>query len=432
MKNRITLCLTAFLFSILGIYSCSKEKSFEESQAGSNGGNNAFTSGWTFQNNGTSLTGCVDTAYYDQSSGIKILSIEGTDAPGNAFMIFLYAPTGNISKTTYTGAQGAGIMVSDANGNTYISGATASSFSFTVTAITDTSISGNFTASLTDPLSNAAYVINSGSVNALIGLPNSCSQNNGGNTGGGTGGGTGGNTGSNAEYALVSSGTGCADVTVAGNYNKGVALGATNKVTIPVNVTKLGTWSISTQTINGMTFSGSGTFSATGAQSITLAASGTPTETGSFDFPFSTSTEDCSFNIPVIASGTASCNPTNNTANYSGIANVTFYSVMHEPNGGGYTITANGIGGDLSLQFVGNTQPKPGVYHVKPVGGASAVDDVAINAVASNVWWQSAQGNVYVTVANNKVTAVLCDVPFSGSLGGPAFNIKITAKITEQ
>jgi hypothetical protein len=428
MKNHFTLCITVLLFCILSIYSCSKEKSFEESQAGSNGGNNSGSPGWTFQKNGTTYTGCVDTAYYDQSSGIKVLSIEGTDAPGNAFMIFLYAPSGNLSKSTYTGAQGAGIMVSDVSGNTYISGATSASFSFTVTAITDTSISGNFSASLTDPLTNASYVISAGSVNALIGLHNSCSQNTGGGTGGGN---TGGNTGSTAEYTLVSSGTGCADVSVEGNYNKGVALSSGNKATIQVNVTRVGTWNITTQTVDGMTFSGSGTFSATGPQSISLAATGTPAETGSFDFPFSTGTADCNFAVPVIGAGTASCNPAVNTADFSGVAGINFYSVMHDTNVGGYTITANGMGGDLSLQFSGNSQPKPGVYHVKPVGGVSAVDDVAVYAVASSILWQSSQGNVYVTVANNKVTAVLCDIPFTGSLGGPAFTTKLTAKITE-
>jgi hypothetical protein len=435
MKNLSTLCITVLLFSILSLYSCQKEQSFEQNQSGSNGGNNSFIPGWTFKNTDKTFTGCVDTAYFDQSTGIKVLSIEGSDAPGNAFMIFLYSPSGNITKTTYTGAQGSGIIVSDSSGNTYISGAAASTFTFTVTAITDTSISGNFSASLTDPVTNAAYMITSGTVNALIGKANGCSQNTGGNTGGGTGGGTGGNTGGNtgstSEYTLVSSGTACADVSLEGNYNTGVALTSANKAIIQVNVIKTGTWSITTETVNGIKFSGSGTFSTTGAQSIILAGSGTPAETGRFDFPFSTGTADCNFAVSVIGAGTASCNPAVNTADFSGVASFSFYSVMHDTNAGGYTITANGMGGDLSLQFAGTTQPKPGVYHVKPVGGASAVDDVAVYAVASSVLWQSSQGNVYVTVANNKVTAVLCDIPFTGSLGGPAFTTKLTAKITE-
>lgn len=428
MKNLFTPCITVLFISILSLYSCQKEQSFEQNQIGSTGGNNSFTPAWTFKNNGKTYTGCVDTAYYDQSSGIKVLSIEGSDAPGNAFMIFLYSPSGNLTKTTYTGAQGSGIMVSDSTGNTYISGATASSFNFTITAITDTSISGNFTASLTDPVTHAAYVISGGSVNALIGKENGCSQN----TGGSTGGNTGGNSGSTAEYALVSSGTGCADVSLEGNYNTGVALSSGNKATIQVNVTRVGTWNISTETINGIKFSGSGTFSATGAQTIILSGTGTPTQTGSFEYPFSTGTADCNFFVPVIGGGAATCNPAENTADFSSVGTINFYSVAHDPNAGGYTITANGMGGDLSLQFAGTAQPKAGVYHVKQVGGASAVDDVAVYAVAGSVLWQSSQGNVYVTVTNNKVTAVICDVPFSGSLGGPSFTTKITAKITEK
>ena len=153
-------------------------------------------------------------------------------------------------------------------------------------------------------------------------------------------------------------------------------------------------------------------------------------QTGSFEFPFSTGMADCNFFVPFIGGGTATCTPAENTANFSSVGTINFYSVTHVPNAGGYTITANGLGGDLNLQFTGTTQSKPGVYHVKQVGGASAVDDVGVYAVAGSILWQSSHGIVYVTVTNNKVTAVICDVPFSGYLGGPSFTTKLTSKIT--
>jgi hypothetical protein len=67
--------------------------------------------------------------------------------------------------------------------------------------------------------------------------------------------------------------------------------------TLTATVTKVGTYSIST-TANGVTFAGSGTFSATGAQNIVLTATGTPTAAGSNSFTLNT-TPNCSFSRTV-------------------------------------------------------------------------------------------------------------------------------------
>lgn len=76
----------------------------------------------------------------------------------------------------------------------------------------------------------------------------------------------------------------CASAVVAGTYEEGVALGASNTVNLTVNVTTAGPYSITTTALNGMTFSGSGNFATAGAgQNITLTGSGTPTAEGTFD-----------------------------------------------------------------------------------------------------------------------------------------------------
>ena len=436
MKNKSVLYVIFFLaIVIFTIVSCQKEVSFEVNGNTGNGGSNAFTSGWSFTHTGIKSGGCIDTAYYDVISGIKVLSVEGSDTLGNSILIMLLAPNGNLTAGTYTAAQGAVLLLDDSNGNSYMSGSSASSFSFTITAITDTSLKGSFTASLTDG-ANGSYVISGGSVNALIGKANICTQATGSGGSGGSGGtgGGGSNTGGTSAYTLVTSSSDCSDVSIEGKYNTGVALTNSNKITIKVNVTKTGTWIMTTQTADGMKFSGSGTFTATGTQTIVLIGSGTPTDVGSIAFPITAGVTDCTFYIPVIAAGTAPCNPANNTSDFSGVTSDTYSYVAHDPNSsyGGYTITANGNNSDISLQFPGPKAPTPGIYHVKPVGGVNAVDDVAVYTVASSVWWQSSQGNVYVTVNNGKVTAVMCDVPFSGSLGGPSFTTKLTAKITEK
>jgi uncharacterized protein (TIGR02145 family) len=63
---------------------------------------------------------------------------------------------------------------------------------------------------------------------------------------------------------------------------QGVAAPASASITLVANVTTTGSYTISTNTLNGVTFSASGTFGATGSQTVTLTPSGTPTAAGNF------------------------------------------------------------------------------------------------------------------------------------------------------
>lgn len=69
----------------------------------------------------------------------------------------------------------------------------------------------------------------------------------------------------------------CSSTTVNGIYVKGTPLTASNTITMNVNVTTLGSYSISTPTVSGISFSASGVFTSTGTQQITLLGTGTPT-----------------------------------------------------------------------------------------------------------------------------------------------------------
>jgi uncharacterized protein (TIGR02145 family) len=53
-------------------------------------------------------------------------------------------------------------------------------------------------------------------------------------------------------------------------------------VTLVANVTTVGTYTVFTNTVNGVTFSASGTFAGTGNQTVTLTATGTPTLAGNY------------------------------------------------------------------------------------------------------------------------------------------------------
>lgn len=72
---------------------------------------------------------------------------------------------------------------------------------------------------------------------------------------------------------------GCNGAVQNGIYKLGVPLTATNTVTLPVDVTVLGSYSVKTDVVDGISFSASGVFTGTGPQNITLYGTGTPTST---------------------------------------------------------------------------------------------------------------------------------------------------------
>ncbi|WP_462222165.1 hypothetical protein, partial [Ferruginibacter sp.] len=74
----------------------------------------------------------------------------------------------------------------------------------------------------------------------------------------------------------------CTGFTVAGVYTAGSAASAGNTVKLNVSVTTAGSYNITTNTVNGISFSGTGTL-ALGAQTIILTATGIPTVAGTFN-----------------------------------------------------------------------------------------------------------------------------------------------------
>lgn len=104
-----------------------------------------------------------------------------------------------------------------------------------------------------------------------------------------------------AVFTLGGAPAACTGFTLGGFYTAGAAVASDNSITFQVNVTTAGTYSLSTTTVNGITFSGNGIFSTTGTQNVTLKASGTPTASGSYDFSVTQGSGTCTFSVPVAA-----------------------------------------------------------------------------------------------------------------------------------
>jgi len=113
----------------------------------------------------------------------------------------------------------------------------------------------------------------------------------------------------------------CTGAIISGSYTAGVAVSSANTVTLSIKVDSVGTYIVSTNTVTGVKFSGTGSFTTKGMQTITLVASGTPAGSGTFNF--TPGTTGCTFNVTVASgnggsSGTASFTYAGGTANCTG------------------------------------------------------------------------------------------------------------------
>jgi hypothetical protein len=111
-----------------------------------------------------------------------------------------------------------------------------------------------------------------------------------------------------ASFTLQGSPNSCIIDTVIGGYIKGVAADTSSQVIIAVNVTTPGTYSVNTNTVNGYSFSSSGTFSSAGVQTISLIASGTPVNAGTDVFTVTAGSSTCTFSISVLTAVIATNN----------------------------------------------------------------------------------------------------------------------------
>ena len=144
----------------------------------------------------------------------------------------------------------------------------------------------------------------------------------------------------------------CAAPVISGTYTAGTPLGVGNTITIKANVTTAGTYSISTATINGMTFSTSGTFAVGPNQNIILTGSGTPTAAGVSNFTI-VGSGGCTIPVTTIAPPPAvyilTCNSTSVSGSYVvGTALTSSNKVVVEVNvttAGAYTITSSTANG---------------------------------------------------------------------------------------
>jgi hypothetical protein len=96
----------------------------------------------------------------------------------------------------------------------------------------------------------------------------------------------------------------CNATHVNGIYIEGMPLDAGDTVNILVNVTKPGSYSIKTPSLNGISFAATGTFAVAGNYPVTLTGSGTPVSAGNTTIPVTIAGTSCSFVVSVTSDTT--------------------------------------------------------------------------------------------------------------------------------
>lgn len=108
-------------------------------------------------------------------------------------------------------------------------------------------------------------------------------------------------TGGTSEGVLSGAPGACAGIVVGGLYGQNLPLDTSNKIVVEINFSQVGTYAITTDTINGIYFTGTGSVSGTGVTPITLMGNGTPMNPGQFTLQVRFKTSACSFVVPVYA-----------------------------------------------------------------------------------------------------------------------------------
>ena len=103
----------------------------------------------------------------------------------------------------------------------------------------------------------------------------------------------------NAFFKLLGTPSNCSNIKVAGIYKSGVATDTSNYIIAQVNAITTGGYTISTNIIDGITFSYNGVFTQKGVQSIKIPAIGTPQKSGNNNFVLIGSTGNCIFTVTV-------------------------------------------------------------------------------------------------------------------------------------
>ncbi|MEO7045779.1 MAG: hypothetical protein ABI091_10775, partial [Ferruginibacter sp.] len=213
----------------------------------------------------------------------------------------------------------------------------------------------------------------------------------------------------------------CTLPVINGTYQVGTAMGVGNNIIVTVNVITPGTYTISTGSVNGVTFSASSSFAQAGPAIIQLAASGTPTAAGPFNY--TPGANGCAFSVTFTGGGGVS----------TGTAN---YACTSINSTGTYTAgTTLGTSNTLVLQVNVTT---PGTYNITtgvgPAGfGFSGSGTLAMGAqtiILAATGIPSAQGTATFTIGTGCTVIITVGAASGGGTGTDFLKATISGTVS--
>jgi hypothetical protein len=366
------------------------------------GGNGGFYSAASVNSTGvTGLTASLASGTLNNGNGNLVLNISGTPfASGTATFALAFAgkscsftrsvSAASISTLNCTSATHLGTLISGMSASSVSSsvpytggnGGSYSAFSVASTGVTGLTAAiaagsfnvgtGNLSVSISGTPSSsgtASFVLNIGGVICTLSrtvlAPTSFTN-----------------------CAQASAGT----MTINTSYTAG-----TVTQTMRLNVAVAGSYSIVTNTVNGVTFSASGTFASSGTQDVVLIASGTPNNSGTLSFTATLSGQ----------AGTATCNftryvkPTSIARSFSGFGSNGCNGCAQgssdtrtngwQDNGGTFSVS----GGNYSLSFNVNITANANVCSGSPNKPLEGSIMVRLRNTATNATYLTAGGGRY-------------------------------------
>src|SRR5665647_2671524 len=234
-KIILAIFVTSVLFS-----ACKKEYSIE------NGGLKLIVGNWEFTDSARTYKGNMDSAFIVTTGATKELHLNGTSSDGSQnFNMVLYADSFNIGSYKASLFQSSFDYTTTAK-TIYQANQLVGEFIVNITSISSSLITGTFSGSALDS-TNTITNITLGKFKSTLGGQSSAPTSSG---------------------VLGDSSGNCKPVILNGVYTQGMVMTAANTVQVQVTVAVPGTYSIFTNSVNGITFSNTGTFANAGPQNV--------------------------------------------------------------------------------------------------------------------------------------------------------------------
>lgn len=228
----------------------------------------------------------------------------------------------------------------------------------------------------------------------------------------------------NAVYTMAGNPNACVTFTSAGTYNAGTAMNGSNTVNMDVIVATTGSYTISTNTVNGVTFRATGSFSATGTRTVQLSGIGTPTATGSFTYTVTGGSSSCTFSITFGGSSSSDyirckIDGVNATFNFNAIARKSTAGGTDSLSVEGDSTGAGLIAFGFNIDRPASTNNWIGTYSVNQFASNIHVDAGYASALVPLIYVTETDGTIQTnpfTVIITNITTTRITGTFSGKL----------------